>query len=153
MIVFRLAKSIYQNDLSGSGAEMYGGRWNSKGTPMIYTSQSRALCVAEIAVHSPLGVLPKDYCLITIGIPESCTIKQIHESNLPMNWVSIPHIHETQKLGDVFIKNAKTLVLKVPSAVVQGDWNFLINPLHQDISLVKIISVEEYSFDKRLFLK
>jgi RES domain-containing protein len=153
MIVFRLTKSSYQNDLSGRGAEIYGGRWNSKNTPMIYTSQSRALCVAEIAVHSPLGIIPKDYFLITIEIPDTCKIKQISESELPAGWSSIPHIHQTQQIGDIFIKNADNLVIKVPSAVVQGDWNFLINPLHQDISSIKIISVEEYNFDKRLFIK
>jgi len=153
MIVFRLSKSTYQNDLSGRGAEIYGGRWNSRGTPMIYTSQSRALCVAEIAVHSPLGIIPKDYFLVTIEIPDDCTITQISESELPAGWSSIPHIHQTQLLGDIFIKNAENLVMKVPSAVVQGDWNYLINPLHEDISLIKIISAEEYSFDKRLFVK
>ena len=153
MIVFRLSKSNYQNDLSGRGAEIYGGRWNSKGTPMIYTSQSRALCVAEIAVHSPLGIIPKDYFLIVLEIPENCKIMQISESELPDGWSSIPHIHQTQLLGDIFIKNSENLVMKVPSAVVQGDWNYLINPLHKDISLIKIISAEKYGFDKRLFVK
>ncbi|HEY9113961.1 MAG TPA: RES family NAD+ phosphorylase [Bacteroidales bacterium] len=153
MIVFRLSKSAYKNDLSGRGAEIYGGRWNSKKTPMVYTSQSRALCVAEIAVHSPLGIIPKDYFLITIEIPDDCKLQQISESELPAAWSSIPHIHQTQQIGDNFIKNADNLVLKVPSAVVQGDWNFLINPLHQDISTIKIISAEEYNFDKRLFIK
>jgi RES domain-containing protein len=153
MIVFRLTKSIYKNDLSGRGAEIYGGRWNSKKTPMIYTSHSRALCVAEIAVHTPLGIIPKDYFLITLEIPEDGKIKQIKEAELPENWSAIPPIHETQALGDDFIKNAENLVLKVPSAVVQGDFNFLINPLHKDISKIKIISAEDFGFDKRLFVK
>jgi len=153
MIVFRLSKSAYKNDLSGRGAEIYGGRWNSKKTPMVYTSQSRALCVAEIAVHSPLGIIPKDYFLVTIEIPDDCKIKQINENELPAGWSSIPHIHQTQQIGDIFIKNAEYLVLKVPSAVVKGDWNFLINPVHKDISLIKIISVDEFNFDRRLFIK
>lgn len=153
MIVFRLTKSTYKNGLSGRGAEIYGGRWNSKKTPMVYTSQSRALCMAEIAVHSPLGIIPKDYFLVTIEIPDDCKTKQVNETELPAGWTSIPHIHQTQELGDRFIQDAECLVLKVPSAVVQGDWNYLINPLHQDISLVKIISAEEFNFDKRLFVK
>jgi RES domain-containing protein len=68
MNVYRLSKAIHANDLSGKGAEKNGGRWNSHGLPMIYTSQSRALCIAEVAVHLPMGILPEDYRLITIDI-------------------------------------------------------------------------------------
>ena len=71
MIVFRLSKSRFSKDLSGRGAELAGGRWNSKGLPMLYTSSSRALCTAEIAVHSPLGIVPMDYEIIEIEIPDS----------------------------------------------------------------------------------
>ena len=61
MIVYRLCKSIYKKDLSGKGAEIAGGRWNSKGYAILYTSESRSLCTAEIAVHTPLGNVPADY--------------------------------------------------------------------------------------------
>ena len=65
MILFRLAKQKYSDDLSGLGAELTGGRWNNKGTRILYTSDSRALCTAEIAVHMPIGLIPKDYyCLL-----------------------------------------------------------------------------------------
>ena len=70
MIVFRLSKAQFANDLSGKGAELVGGRWNSRGNAMLYTSQSIALCVTEIAVHVPLGILPKDYQLVHIEIPD-----------------------------------------------------------------------------------
>lgn len=153
MIVYRLAKQTYSNDLSGKGAELSGGRWNSRGTPMIYTSQSRALCTAEIAVHTGLGILPQNFRLIQIEIPVDIEYEQVEISKLPADWAIFPPTHFTQKLGDNFISAKKILVLKVPSAVVQGDWNYLINPLHQHISLIKIIGVEEYSFDKRLFVK
>ena len=65
MIVFRLSKNIYANDLTGKGAEIYGGRWNSVGTPMIYTAESRALCAVEIAVNTPLSNIPTDYSIIS----------------------------------------------------------------------------------------
>ena len=70
MIVYRLTKAKYSHDRSGKGAEKTGGRWNSKGIPVVYTSESRALCTSEIAVHTPLGILPHDYMLITIEIPD-----------------------------------------------------------------------------------
>lgn len=153
MIVYRLAKSKWCDDLSGKGAELAGGRWNSKGTSMLYTSSSRALCVAEISVHLPLGILPIDYNMISISVPEEIAIMEIHPSSLPKNWNCYPYDDSTQKLGDLFIKEGKFLVLKVPSAVVQGDFNFLINPRHSQIALIKIESKELFHFDDRLFRK
>lgn len=71
MIVFRLSKQMYADDLSGKGAEIAGGRWNSRSRAMLYTSQSVALCVTEIAVHVPLGIIPENYMLIHIKIPDN----------------------------------------------------------------------------------
>lgn len=151
MTVFRLSKSKYSRDLSGHGAENTGGRWNSRGTPMLYTSQSRALCTTEIAVHIPLGIVPKDYEMISIEIPDSIKIAVLKTSELPDDWNSIPHGNSTQLIGDAFIREGKSLVLKVPSVVVPGDYNFLINPLHRDIAKISIITTELFSFDERLF--
>jgi RES domain-containing protein len=86
MIVCRLCKSAWKKDLSGRGAELTGGRWNSKGVAVLYTSSSRALCMAEIAVHTPLGCLPVDYFMVEIEIPSDAIIKEISEDELPENW-------------------------------------------------------------------
>ncbi len=148
MTVFRLSKNIYAHDLSGKGAEIAGGRWNSRGNAMLYTSQSIALSVTEIAVHTPLGITPKDYSLIHIELPDS----EIFEvKKLPSDWQTFPHADSTQKIGDEFLKKNKFLTLKVPSAVVQGDFNYLINPMHPDFSKIKILKIEKFSFDERLF--
>jgi RES domain-containing protein len=150
MIVFRLSKSKYSNDLSGRGAERSGGRWNSKGVAMIYTSESRALCTTEIAVHTPLGNLPVDYEIISLEIPDPL-IGEVENSSLPDGWNSIPHSHVSQQIGDRFVTDTIYLVFKVPSAVVRGDYNYLINPNHKDISKVKIIEIIRFDFDERLF--
>lgn len=149
MIVYRLAKEKFANDLSGKGAEITGGRWNHKGTPVVYTSESRALCTAEIAVHIPMGIIPVNYFLITIEIPEDINIVPIKHSQLPKQWNEFPYPSSTQDLGEKYLQN--NLVLKVPSAVVNGDSNFLLNPNHPDISKINIKSKEAFSFDKRLF--
>lgn len=153
MIVYRLAKSKYCHDLSGKGAGKTGGRWNSKGIPIVYTSNSRALCTVEIAVHMPLSILPIDFKLVTINIPDSIVFAEMNAKILPKEWASIPYSGITQKYGDRFIKDQKYAVLKVPSAVVSGDFNFLINPQHVDFSKIQIIKTESFSFDERLFLK
>ena len=150
MIVFRLSKEIYSRDLSGKGAELYGGRWNSKGNAMIYTGQSIALCVAEIAVHTPLGIVPKNYELVHIEIPDDFVFEV---KKLPSDWRTFPHSDSTQQIGDDFLKKSKFLILKVPSAAVQGEFNFVINPKHKEVSKIKILKVERFSFDDRIFIR
>jgi RES domain-containing protein len=153
MIVFRLSKSKFANDLTGKGAEKSGGRWNSKGTALVYTSESRALCTTEIAVHTPLGNLPADYKLITIEIPDDIAIKEIPTTEIPNSWRSIPHQHSTQEIGDKFALECAFTVLKVPSAVVQDEYNYLINPQHPESNRIIIRAIEPFNFDERMFIK
>jgi RES domain-containing protein len=152
MIVYRLSKSKYSADLSGKGAEKSGGRWNSKGVAMVYTSASRALCTAEVAVHVPLGIVPADYELVTIEIPDD-SVTEAGIKDLPADWQTFPHPDSTQKLGDRFVREGKFLVMKVPSVVVQGEYNFLINPGHEAAAKVSLVNTEPFLFDKRLFIK
>lgn len=151
MIVYRLASDKFKNDLSGKGAELAGGRWNSKTVPVVYTSETRALCVTEVAVHTPLGIVPKDYYLVTIEIPGNIEIKEIKATSLPEDWKDIPYGYDTQQIGNKFILTNKYAVLKVPSAVVAGDYNYLLNPRHPDFHQIKIKKTEKFEFDKRLF--
>lgn len=150
MIVYRLSREIYADDLSGKGAEIAGGRWNSKEISALYTAQSIALCVTEIAVHIPLGILPKDYFLVRIEIPD---LNFFEPKRLPKNWNSFPHPDSTQKIGDKFFKENKFLAMKVPSAAVQGEFNYILNPRHKDFPKIKIRKKEKFTFDNRLFIK
>ena len=151
MIVYRLSTTEYINDLSGKGAGIFGGRWNSKGLSLLYTCESRALCITEIAVHTPLGIVPLDYSLCFIEIPENSPILEISNDDLPLDWRSFPHAESTQILGNKFIREKKHLVLKVPSAVVPGEYNYLINPSHSNFNTIRIIKTEAFLFDERLF--
>jgi RES domain-containing protein len=153
MIVYRLAKLKFTKKLTGDGAKKTGGRWNSKGVSMIYTCQSRALCTAEIAVHMPLGVVPFDYMLVSIEIADKYAVLELKANDLDSDWNSFPYSHSTQQLGDKFISDGKFLILRAPSAVVQGDYNYLLNPNHKNFSKIKIISSESFNFDKRLFIR
>ncbi len=150
MIVFRLSKLAWASDLSGNGARLAGGRWNSQGTAMVYTSESRALCTVEIAVRSGLGLLPSGYQLITIEIPDDASILEIRPDQLRPEWRTFPYPVFTRHFGNRFVKDNKALILKVPSAVVPGDFNYLINPAHKDISQIKIVSIEAFEFDERM---
>ncbi|WP_018477874.1 RES family NAD+ phosphorylase [Pontibacter roseus] len=153
MRVYRLSKGLYRNDLSGKGAELAGGRWNSKGIAMLYTSESIALCTVEVAVHMPLGIVPKDYHLVHITLPDDVPMKEVTEDSLPTTWKSFPHPNITQEIGDAFVLETEFLVMKVPSATVQGTHNYLINPRHRDFGKVQVAATEPFEFDKRLFVK
>ncbi|RDV13978.1 RES domain-containing protein [Pontibacter diazotrophicus] len=153
MIVYRLSRGKFRNDLSGRGAELAGGRWNSKGIAILYTSESIALCTVEIAVHMPLGIVPADYYLVRIHIPDDAPIKELATEELPTDWKSFPHANSTQEIGDAFVLESEHLVLKVPSATVQGTYNYLVNPRHADFGKVATIEAVPFEFDKRLFVK
>ena len=151
MQVFRLTRLQYAHSLSGMGAALKGARWTSVGVEMIYTSANRSLAMAEVAVHFTMATLPKDYMMVTIDIPKGIKIKNTETKKLPAQWNAFPHIISTQKIGDQFIFENKYAVMKVPSAVTQGDYNILINPNHPDFSKIRVISVEKFPFDSRIF--
>ena len=151
MKVFRLSRKKFSKELSGKGASLSGNRWNSKGTEIIYCASSRALAMAEVAVHLNLALIPNDYLMLEINIPDFISILQIETSKLPLNWDLFPHILSTQKIGDDFIDDNKYCVLKVPSAVVKGDVNFLINPYHKDFKSIEINNSYSFPFNRRLF--
>ena len=153
MIVYRLSQSRYAADLSGKGAEMAGGRWNSKGTPMIYAAESRALCIAELAMHLPLGLVPQNYSFVSFKIPDSIPAMELPKKQLPKNWNEYPHPNETQEIGDQFVKENKYLVMQVPSVVVNEEYNYLINPRHPLMKKIVISDLVEFKFNERLFRK
>lgn len=153
MIVYRLCRERYADDLSGRGAEINGGRWNSKGFAALYTSSSRALCAIEIVVHVPAGIVPKDYYIVEIEFPDYVPITTIGLKDLPGNWNNNPISKSTQKIGDIFLSEQKALVLKVPSSIIKDEWNYIINPAHKKFNHVKIASTGQFTFDNRLFKK
>lgn len=149
MRVFRLTKRKYAGELSGKGAAMSNNRWNSKGTEMIYTAESRALAMAELAVHLTLAALPDDFVMMEIDIPDSILIAETDIVSVDgFRW---PAQVETQIAGDDFIRSGEECILKVPSVVVKGDFNYLINPNHKTANEIKIVEVAGFPFDERVF--
>jgi RES domain-containing protein len=149
MIVYRISKGRYADDLSGKGAELWGGRWNSAGTPMLYTSSNRALALLESLVHLPVGLAPVDHRLVTIEFPNTVKIGELSVEDLPPDWKMDPPGHLTQIVGDHFAADRQYLALQVLSSIV-GDYNFALNPRHPEFSSVKVIAVEPFVFDERL---
>jgi RES domain-containing protein len=149
MVLYRIANCNYIKDLTGTGARLYGGRWNSEGKSMVYLASSRALAVLEVLVHLPPLLLPYNFCLAEIEVPDK-NILNLDISTLPDNWKDVSPPAELKQIGNRFIKETKHLVMRVPSSVIPQEFNYLLNPRHTDIKKVKIISTSPFSFDDRL---
>jgi RES domain-containing protein len=149
MICYRIAKCNFVDDLSGAGARLYGGRWNNVGKSMVYMASSRPLAVLEVLVHLPATILPSNYCICEIQVPE-ISVLEVNQSELPADWQDISGPAYLKYLGDKFIKEGKYLLMKVPSAILREEFNYLLNPQHEQASEVKIISKKTFGFDQRL---
>ncbi|MFC0515221.1 RES family NAD+ phosphorylase [Mucilaginibacter angelicae] len=149
MILYRITKCNYAADLSGSGARLYGGRWNSEGKPMLYLASSQSLAVLEVLVHLDPLIIPGNYCLAEIEVPDSKIIT-VEVEQLPEDWRDISGPVILRELGDSFLKKQEYLLMKVPSSIVPAEFNYLLNPLHPDAFDVKLLKREPFGFDRRL---
>jgi RES domain-containing protein len=137
-------------DLSGTGARLFGGRWNHRGTAVVYTSETRALATVEFLVHLSLSNAPKDLMIATIEIPDNIVPEDVPRASLLRGWRDYPPPREVPDLGTRWAKSKRSLLLRVPSAVVEQEYNILINPLHSEMPRVVLREVEAVEFDKRL---
>lgn len=140
MIAFSLALKVHIQEISGKGAELYGGRWNSRGTPMLYCTETLSVAVAEIALRIPLHIIPENSRVMKLELPDS-KIYELNKDKLPKGWNAFPHPASTQAIGDNFILHGDYLLMKVPSVTGEGGFNILINPNHPDHKKIKIIEI------------
>ena len=151
MTVYRITSHVYATDISGEGARLAGGRWNTAGVSVVYTCEHISLSILEILVKADKFTIPDNYTIVSIDLPFDENFSSVELSKLKLNWQQ--KINYTQWMGDQFIKNKESLVLKVPSAIVPQEHNYLINPMHKDFKQVKIFKTELLNLDKRLMLK
>ena len=149
MVLYRIVKCSYVDDLSGTGARLYGGRWNSEGKAAVYLASSCALALLEVLVHLPPLMIPDNYCLVEIEVPDD-SITPIAIDDLPANWKDVSPPVALKQIGDVFLKKQEHLLMKVPSSIVPMEYNYLLNPQHPAAKKVKVLKKEPYGFDQRL---
>jgi RES domain-containing protein len=144
MIVFRCSLEAHlASTLAGEGAMRYGGRWNSKGVPAIYTAESRILAVLELVIRQPIDKICAEYRILPIEVPD-----KVMEPKIPHRWKHDESI--TRKIGDSLLKDTGTLVVKIPSALLANSYNFIINPRSNQITKVKLLQPEQILMDNRL---
>lgn len=154
MEVFRVCRARWAaSALTGDGARRDGGRWNPRGTAMVYCAETRALTILELLVHTDPATAPDDLVILTIDIPDDVKQLAIAAKDLPTDWTDIPGPSSLQDLGGRWIAGGETAVLRVPSAVLPVESCLLINPLHPESAKIKVTDQTAYAFDNRLLKK
>ena len=151
MEVYRVSKRQYQQDLIGTGAYLAGGRWNTMGNYMLYTAASRSLAILEVLVHISRGRPIDDYAIIVVYVPDSLFVDSINLAVLPNNWKE--EYSETQAIGNQWLRKQSSLSLKVPSALVKAEYNYLLNSGHEAFSSIKVLGYEPLRFDERFLIQ
>tara|TARA_B100000949_G_C13925000_1_gene302420 strand:- start:42 stop:500 length:459 start_codon:yes stop_codon:yes gene_type:complete len=151
MKLYRITSEKYSNDLQGTGARIDGGRWNSIGVEMLYTSESQSLAILEKLVHVDKDILPDNQVLIELEVPDTISIAELDKNIVEdIEYMFYPTKGTSQVIGDSFIKNQENLILRVPSIISKNDYNYLLNPNHPDMKNVKISNKTKFTFDERL---
>ena len=146
----RILKPAYSdNAFDGEGARLYGGRWNNKGTPVVYLAGSLSLAALELLVHLESEQILSGYISIEVDFDTEQMII-LHENQYPEDWQDYPAPASTKAIGDSWFQSKNSLILKVPSSVIVGEFNFLLNPLHQDFASLIIGEPKSFSYDGRL---
>jgi RES domain-containing protein len=134
---------------AGEGSRRWSGRWNSKGVRVVYASESLSLATLEILVHAPSYEVLKGFAAIPVDFdPDLSSIAD--NKDLPDNWRNDPAPSALKAIGDQWVKNQKSVILRVPSAIIPIEYNYLINPGHPDFKDLMINPAQEFIFDPRL---
>ncbi|MFN0047745.1 MAG: RES family NAD+ phosphorylase [Cytophagales bacterium] len=146
--LYRISQTRYANDFSGEGSRLYGARWNNMGTPCIYTAENRALSLCELFCSSNMQTIVPRLSLLTYSI-ETEQIFTINVNDLPINWNEIKHPNETKNYGTELIHSNKYAVIKVPSVIMEEEYNCIVNIFHPDFKSFKIKHIRPFNLDAR----
>ncbi len=136
--------------LSGEGARLYGGRWSSPGTRMVYLGSNLSVAAMELLVHLDNAEVLNSYRKLEVSFPEEC-LAMLDIDSLPEGWDDASTMSPVcQATGDDWVADNTTLALKVPSITVKGDWNYLINPAHPDFEALEVGEITPFNYDPRL---
>lgn len=149
--LWRICRARYaQTAFSGEGSVLYDGRWNFEGVRMVYAATSLSLAAIETFVHLDPNEEPADLVSTSAILSATIEIETLDTHTLPANWNELDQ-SSTRIIGSAWVQSGRSVALKVPSVVVRGDWNVLLNPAHSDFSKITLLSAEPWHFDARMF--
>jgi RES domain-containing protein len=151
MTLWRLTRRPYA-DLLGRGGELADGRWHTRGRPVVYGAWTAALAALEVRVHLdlPFDLLPEDYVLMRITVPDDVAVRTIEPEELPENWRE-RNSQTCRAIGDAWLAQRASALLQVPSAIIPFEQNVLINPMHPDSARLPVAEIAPFGWDPRLW--
>lgn len=135
----------------GEGARRYGGRWNLRGTSMVYLGGSLSLAALEIFVHLTAEDARLAFAAIQMDVPDSVSVRELASEQLPDNWREEPPPEACKALGTAWVKSGETALFRVPSVIVPNEHNYLLNPRHRDMRRLRIRPPQPFGFDNRMW--
>lgn len=147
MLVYRISKTQYAKDVNGTGAKLFGGRWNMIDTPCIYTASSRSLAVLEYSVNVNVDFIPRALSICVFEIDES-QIREFKIKDLPGDWKETPAPFSTKEFGTKWLEKG-VAILKIPSIVIPEEFNYILNPL-VELNHFKIVEINDFVYDLRI---
>jgi RES domain-containing protein len=151
MRIWRICKEKYATTaLSGQGGLYTPGRWHERGTPIVYCARSLSLATLESFVHFDPSEAPSSLVAIPVDVPDDVRVDRWAAKGLPRGWRGLPHLEETRKMGTAWVKGSTAAVLRVPSAIVPIESNFLLNPAHADMKRISAGPPRPFAFDPRM---
>ncbi len=147
MIVYRITKATYADRLVASGG---AARWNERGQYVIYTAATRALACLENVVHRSGEGLLNVFRVIVIDVPDDLAVETIAADDLPADWFDFHRYATCQQVGGEWIRRSQSAVLRVPSAIIAHEWNYLLNPAHPQFTRIRLLRTEPFTFDPRI---
>lgn len=147
MLVYRITKAIYADRLVASGG---AARWNSRGQFVIYTAATRALACLENVVHRSGEGLLDNFRVMSIDIPDNLPVEIIDPNLLPPDWYEFRQYDACQQIGGEWLRKGQSAVMRVPSAIISNECNYLLNPVHPDFLRINLVGAEPFTFDPRI---
>lgn len=150
--LFRLVKAKHTaTAFDGEGARRFGGRWNERGTAVVYFGGTLSLAALETFVHLSAADARLAFVAIEVVVPDGIRIAELPPGRLPANWRAEPPPTETKAIGSAWVRARETLLLRIPSVIVPRESNYLLNRAHPDFSSLKIRPPEPFGFDERMW--
>lgn len=141
------------DDMSGEGAKRTGGRWNRQDRAVLYTASNVALACLETVVHLSGGDLPLNRYLVRFDVPDEVWAKAstLDAASAPVGWDALPAGKVSLDLGDAWLSEGATALLRVPSVIVPEETNVLINPAHADAAQITVTKLRRWTYDARVW--